>query len=82
MDDPEPKKPDFRRLAELSSIGLLLPSSIAVGLFFGYLLDKLLGTGPWMLLIFFILGIVSGFLSLFRALRKFKDGTEDEKPKP
>jgi ATP synthase protein I len=60
----------MRRLAELSSIGLLLPSSIAVGLFIGYLLDRWLGTAPWLLLVFTVLGVVSGLLSLFRALKK------------
>jgi ATP synthase protein I len=61
---------DFRKVAELSSVGLLLPSSIAVGLFFGYFLDKWLGTHPWMLLIFLVLGVVSGLLSLFREMKK------------
>ncbi len=40
------------------------------GLFFGYLLDRWLGTAPWLLLTFTVLGIVSGLLSLFRALKK------------
>ena len=70
MTGERPRRPDMRRLAELSSIGLLLPSSIAVGLFIGYLLDRWLGTAPWLLLAFTVLGIVSGLLSLFRALRK------------
>lgn len=70
MTDEKPRRPDFRRLAELSSIALILPSSIAVGLFAGYLLDRWLGTAPWLLLIFTVLGIVSGLLSLFRALKK------------
>ena len=65
-------KMDFRKIAELSSIGLMLPSSIAIGLFFGYILDRALGTHPWMLFVFLLLGIISGFYSLFRALRKFK----------
>jgi F0F1-type ATP synthase assembly protein I len=65
-----PRRPDLRRLAELSSLGLILPSSIAVGLFMGYFLDRWLGTGPWLLLTFTVLGIVSGLLSLFRALKK------------
>lgn len=69
-DERQPKGPDLRRLAELSSIALILPSSIAVGLFMGYLLDKWLGTAPWLLLTFTILGIVSGLLSLFRAIKK------------
>ncbi len=62
---------DFRKLAEASSVGLILPSSIAVGLFFGYLLDNWLHTAPWMLLIFLVLGIVSGLLSVFRAMKKY-----------
>lgn len=70
MTDEKPRRPDFRRLAELSSIALILPSSIAVGLFSGYLLDRWLGTAPWLLLIFTVLGIVSGLLSLFGALKK------------
>ncbi len=72
---------DFRKLAEASSIGLILPSSIVVGLVFGTMLDKWLGTRPWMLLIFLILGVVSGFLSLFRAVRKYgKDGDSGNRP--
>ncbi len=62
---------DFRKLAEAGSVGLILPSSIAVGLFFGYMLDKWLHTEPWMLLIFVVLGIISGLLSLYRAMKKY-----------
>lgn len=65
-----PRWTDFRRLAELSSTALVLPSSIAVGLFFGHFLDKRLHTAPWLLLIFTVLGIASGLLSLFRVIRK------------
>ena len=75
----KPRRTDLRRLAELSSIGLILPSSIAVGLFFGYFLDRRLGTAPWLLLTFTVLGIASGLLSLFRALRK---EMKDEPPEP
>jgi len=69
--------PSLARLAELSSIALILPASIAVGLFFGYFLDRRLGTEPWLLLIFTVLGIASGLLSLFRAIRK---QWKDEEP--
>jgi ATP synthase protein I len=75
----KPRRPDLRRLAELSSLGLILPSSIAVGLFFGYFLDRWLDTAPWFLLTFTVLGIVSGLLSLFRALKK---QMKDEPPEP
>lgn len=62
---------DFRKLAEASSVGLILPSSIAIGLFFGYMLDKWLRTAPWMLLTFLVLGVISGLLSVYRAMKKY-----------
>lgn len=70
------KQEDFRKLAEMSSVALVLPSSIAVGLFFGYVLDKWLHTDPWLLLAFLVFGIISGFMSLFRALRKYEKEEE------
>jgi ATP synthase protein I len=79
MSAAKPPRPNFRKLAELSSIGLMLPSSIIVGLFFGYVLDRWLGTGPWLLLVFTVLGVVSGLLSLFRALKKYdQDRSPDD----
>lgn len=78
MTDP-PRRPNLRKLAELSSIGLVLPSSIAVGLFIGYVLDRWLGTDPVLLLVFTVLGVVSGLLSLARALkRQMKNESSDE----
>ena len=74
---PEPRRPDFRHLAELSSLALVLPSSIAIGLFFGRFLDRRLGTAPWLLLAFTVLGIASGLLSLFRGLKRH---LKDEPP--
>ena len=64
---------DYKKVAAASSLALMLPSSIIVGLFFGYMLDKWLGTNPWMTLIFFFLGAASGLISLLRGLNKYKD---------
>ncbi len=73
MPAKQPSKINYRKIAAISSLGLMLPSSIVVGLFLGYYLDKFFGTHPWLLLVFFILGAVSGFYSLIRGLNKFKD---------
>jgi ATP synthase protein I len=73
------RRPNYRKLAALSSLGLMLPSSIAVGLFIGYFLDKLLGTDPWLLIVFTLFGVASGFFSLFRGLKKFGVETDTEK---
>lgn len=71
MISPEPRRPRLRKIVELSSLGLMLPSSIAVGLFFGYFLDKWFGTQPWLLIVLTLLGVASGLLSLFRGLKKY-----------
>jgi ATP synthase protein I len=78
MTDRPPRRVDFRKLAALSSLGLMLPSSIAVGLFMGYFLDKLLGTDPWLLIILTLFGVASGFLSLFRGLKKYGVEKDDD----
>ncbi len=68
------QRTNYKKVAAVSSLALLLPSSIIVGLFFGYMLDKWLNTSPWMTLLFFFLGTASGFISLLRGLNKYKDG--------
>ncbi|HAR35562.1 MAG TPA: magnesium transporter [Acidobacteria bacterium] len=65
------KDTDFKKLAEISSLVMILPSSIAVGLVIGYFLDRWLKTGSWMLLLWLVLGIVSGLLNVFRGIRQY-----------
>lgn len=78
MTGRPPRRPNYRRLAALSSLGLMLPSSIAVGLFLGYILDNLLGTDPWLLIIFTLFGVASGFLGLFRGLKRYGMEKDDD----
>lgn len=66
-----PREADFKKLAEISSLVMILPSSIAVGLAIGYLLDRWLKTAPWMLLTWLLLGVASGLLNLFREVRRY-----------
>lgn len=73
------RKINYPKIALLSSLGLMLPSSIAVGLFLGYFLDKLFRTDPWLLLIFTLLGIVSGLYNLIKGLNKFFKDEKDER---
>jgi ATP synthase protein I len=58
----------LKQLARLSTIGISLVAATAIGLLMGYGLDRWLGTSPWLTMIFTILGIVAGFLNLFRDL--------------
>ncbi len=64
-------RPDFKKMTAVSSLALILPSSIAVGLAIGYLLDRWFKTEPYLLLIWLVFGIISGLLNLFRGIRKY-----------
>lgn len=43
-----------------------LVSAVVAGAGLGWGLDWLLGTGPWMLLLFFFLGIAAGIMNVIR----------------
>ena len=73
MTEKPSNKFNWQKATILSSLGLMLPSSIAVGLFLGYYLDKLFNTQPWLLIIFFLLGVVSGLVSLIRGIIKYTE---------
>jgi ATP synthase protein I len=58
----------WRNAAMLSSIGLTLVLATVIGFGIGYLLDGWLGTRPWLMMLFTILGIVAGFVEMIRAV--------------
>ncbi len=69
-------------------IGVDIVAAIVVGVGIGLLLDHWLGTKPWLLIVFFILGAAAGMLNVFRAVSGYgyaagyqhkapKDGADD-----
>jgi ATP synthase protein I len=53
-----------------SSAGLELGISVGLGALFGSWLDGKLGTEPWMMLVFLVLGVIAGFRGLLRAVAR------------
>jgi ATP synthase protein I len=53
-----------------STAGLELGISVALGLGLGYWLDTKAGTGPWLMLVFMVLGLVAGFRGILRAIKR------------
>ncbi|MEE8623068.1 MAG: AtpZ/AtpI family protein, partial [Alphaproteobacteria bacterium] len=49
-------------------IGIELVAPLAVGVGIGWLLDDWLGTGPWLMVVFFFLGAGAGFLNVYRTV--------------
>jgi len=68
----EDKKKVIEQIAYYSTLGLEMGLAVAVGVGIGYYLDKWLGTRPWFLIIFLFFGIVAGFRSLYRALKRME----------
>jgi ATP synthase protein I len=67
-------------MGHYGAIGLQMGLSVAIGLVIGRALDRYFGTEPWLALIFLILGVISGFVALFRLLKELQkgEGSSDE----
>jgi ATP synthase protein I len=57
-------------LAIALSVVTLFSSNILGGILVGYLLDRWLGTGPWMVITGIVLGLTSAVIGLIRVLNR------------
>jgi ATP synthase protein I len=67
----------WKALGELSTVGLTLVLATVIGLAGGYYLDRWLGTSPWLTLIGLLFGIASGFVNLFRSVKRAERDIDD-----
>jgi F0F1-type ATP synthase assembly protein I len=63
---PDDKRSQARQILEASSIGWMFPVSIALGYAWGWGMDRLFGTTPWLTWIFAAFGVIAAFINLFR----------------
>lgn len=61
-------------------VGVELVAALAVGVGIGLLLDRWLGTAPWLLLLFFVLGSAAGILNVFRLVQGYGHTAGYRKP--
>ena len=69
-DKPPKNYETLRALANFSQIGITMAATVLVGVLLGKYLDRLLGTTPWLLLLFSLLGAGAAIKSLFNAYNK------------
>lgn len=50
-------------------IGVEIVAAIGVGTGIGLLLDRWLGTAPWLMVLFFMLGAAAGMLNVYRVMQ-------------
>ena len=49
-----------------------LVSAVVVGTIIGFILDNWFGTKPWLILIFFFVGVVAGITNVIRSAKKIQ----------
>jgi F0F1-type ATP synthase assembly protein I len=62
------------KLAQTLMVVTLFSSNILGGILVGYLLDRWLNTGPWMVIIGVVLGLTSAIIGLVRILNRLTRG--------
>jgi len=65
------RKEILRAMGLMSQIALTVIACIVLGIFIGRFLDERLGTSPWLLIVFTLLGCVSAFKSMIDLAKKF-----------
>ena len=49
-----------------------LVSAVAVGTIIGFILDKTFGTKPWLILMFFFVGVIAGIVNVFKSAKNMQ----------
>ena len=49
-----------------------LVAAVAVGTIIGFILDKTFGTKPWLILIFFFVGVIAGIMNVIKSAKKLQ----------
>ena len=71
-NDSEEKNGQKSSLGVAFKMSTELVSAVAVGTIIGFILDNWFGTKPWLILIFFFVGIVAGILNVIRSAKRMQ----------
>ena len=74
--EKDAKLRERQQLLEASSIGWMFPIAIGMGFLWGWGMDKLFGTKPWLTYIFTALGVAAAFINLFKIGLRDSGGNE------
>ena len=72
------KKELYNKNQNSSSIGAAfklsteLVAAVAVGTIIGFILDQTFGTKPWLIIIFFFVGVIAGIINVVRSAKNMQ----------
>ena len=58
----------------------MFPIAIGLGYGWGYGMDRLFGTAPWLTVVFTAFGVIAAFLNLFRVSARAAENDRDTPP--
>jgi F0F1-type ATP synthase assembly protein I len=71
--DPPGRVARSWKLLRFSSLGIEMAVATFIGWGIGYWLDLQLGTEPWLMLVFLLLGVAAGFMGVLRAAKEAQE---------
>ena len=68
----EDKKHNPSSIGTAFKLSTELVSAVAVGTIIGFILDKTFGTKPWLILIFFFVGVFAGITNVIKSAKNMQ----------
>ena len=66
------EKPNPSSIGSAFKLSTELVSAVAVGTIIGFILDKTFGTKPWLIIIFFFVGVIAGIINVIRSAKNMQ----------
>ena len=69
----EKENPQTSNIGQAFKLSTELVAAVLVGTIIGFILDNWFDTKPWLIIIFFFVGVVAGILSVIRSAKKLQN---------
>ena len=66
------KEPSTSGMGHAFKMSTELVAAVAVGTIIGFILDNWFGSKPWLIIIFFFVGIIAGIMNVIRSAKKMQ----------
>ena len=69
----EKENPQTSNIGQAFKLSTELVAAVLVGTIIGFILDNWFDTKPWLIIIFFFVGVIAGILNVIRSAKKLQN---------